>query len=336
MELIERYILEVGTYLPKDLRDDVTTELRSNLADTLENRSATDPTQPLDDLAVAILKDLGPPHQLAESYVPKPRVLFGPRLYPAFIRTMKIAIAILATLSFLSVILDFANSMSLMALGGSLISAASNILKGSLVILGIAVVVFAAIERTAEASPEKTEDWDPRTLPAVEDPDKISLGDQVTSIAFVVIGLVVLNFFRGRIVYFTMNGESGWVPLLSAAFFAQLWLLNLALILDLVVNSAVLVRHRWSWALRWANFGVNCLYVVWLFQLASGSSIIAADPAWMVRNGWSAATAAEYEELVESHFVRWVGINLKLGFWAACAGLGYSLFKLFRRMFARL
>lgn len=336
MKLFERYILEVGTYLPQDLRDDVTEELRSRLSKALADRRLTDASGSQDDLEIAVLQELGPPHQYADSFVPRPRVLFGPRLYPAFFRTLKIAIAVLVALAALGVYFDFARSQSLLSLGPSLLTAFTSVLTGSLVVVGIAVVVFALIERQTGASSETDEKWDPRTLPEAEDPDKISLGDQVSSIAFLFVALLVVNLFRDRIgAHFTFHEVSGWVPLLGPAFDAHLWLLNLALALDLLVNFIVLARWRWSWPLRIANFAVNCLYLVWLGYLVSRPPLIAADPEWMVRNGWSADAAAEYQEFIASNFALWIDRNVSFVFWAACLGLAYSLFKLVRRMFAR-
>jgi len=336
MKLFERYILEVGTYLPQDLRDDVTEELRANLSQALEDRRLTDTSASQQDLEVAVLQELGPPHQFADAYVPRPRVLFGPRLYPAFFRTLKVAIAVLVALAALGVYFDFARSQSLLSLGPSLLTAFTSILTGSLVVVGIAVVVFALIERQTDAPPQDDEEWDPRTLPEAEDPDKISLGDQVSSIAFVIVALLVVNLFRDRIgAQFAFNEESGWVPLLGPGFDAHLWLLNLALVLDLLVNFVVLARWRWSWPLRIANFTVNCLYVVWLRYLVSQPPLIAADPEWMVQNGWSAEAAAKYQEFIASHFALWIDRNVSIVFWAACLGLAYSLFKLVRRMIVR-
>jgi len=337
MELMERYLQEIGSYLPKDLRQEVADELRTNLEETLEKRLATGEGELREDVEIAFLRELGPPHQLADSYVPKPRVLFGPRLYPAFIRTMKIAIAVLVALSALGVFVDFTQSASpLLSLGRSLIEAFSTVLTGSLMVLGVAVVVFAIVERTAAAPPEAVEEWDPLTLADVEDQDKAALGDQVASIAFLVVALLVLNLFRDRIgAYVTMNEERGWIPMLGPAFDAQLWLLNLCLVLDLLVNFLVLLRWRWSTLLRWAKFGVNVCYLVWLGRLVFGPSILEVDPQWMIDHGWSAEKATEYEELTSGLLSRIIAINLKLAFLAACMGLAYSLFKLVRRMFEK-
>ena len=336
MDLIDRYIQELRTYLPRDLRDSVSAKVRTDFDRELQTRQTAeqDPTQ--QDLDAAILRELGPPHLVADAYVPSPRVLFGPRLYPPFFRTLKIAVVVLVALAALGVYLDFSSSQSLWSLGPALLSALGRLISGFLAVVGIAVLVFTMIERKTGAALDAAEEWDPRTLTDDEDLDKISLSDLVFGIAFLVVALIVVNFFRQRIgAHVTWNEESGWVPLLGPAFDRQLWLLNLALALDLLVNFTVLARWRWTWPLRIANFAVNCLYVVWLGLLTSQPPLIAADSAWMVQNGWSPAAAAEYEQFIASSFARHIERNLELGLWVACIALAYSLFKLIRRWLAR-
>lgn len=331
--LTDRYLQELETYLPKELREEVEAEVRDEIDAAVSARLGDDSELSPQAAEIDVLRDMGPPHQVADGYVPRPRVLFGPRLYPPFLRTIKIAIACLVALAAIGVYLDFARSQSLWSLGPAFLTALGSVLTGSLVVIGIAVVVFAAIERTATDSARTAEVWDPRSLADSEDPDRIALGDQISSIAFLVFALIVVNVFRDRLgAHVTWEGESGWVPLLGPAFDHHLWLLNLALALDLIVNFIVLMRWRWSWTLRWANFMVNGLYVVWLGYLVWNPPLIAADPEWMVRNGWSEAVAREYADFIDSSFARHINLNLKLGFWAACAALTYSFLKLIRRL----
>ena len=99
MNLIKLYIDEVESYLPKRVQEDVAKELLSNLEEDLEVRMASGDWSTPEEAEVALLQELGPPHELADSYLPGPRVLFGPALYPPFIRTMKIALSIFALFS---------------------------------------------------------------------------------------------------------------------------------------------------------------------------------------------------------------------------------------------
>lgn len=63
MELIERYVHEVGRRLPKKQRADVEAELRSLLMDALEARAGAAPAAgaPSEADQAAVLVEFGPP-----------------------------------------------------------------------------------------------------------------------------------------------------------------------------------------------------------------------------------------------------------------------------------
>jgi len=77
--LIERYVQEVGRNLPRNMRADVELELRSLLADSLEERESDNPEETI----VELLEELGPPAAFAANYLPQ-RHLVGPTLFPFF------------------------------------------------------------------------------------------------------------------------------------------------------------------------------------------------------------------------------------------------------------
>ena len=62
MELIERYVYEVGRHLPRKQRADIQVELKSTLVDTLEDRVEGEPSQ---DDEIQLLKEFGPPRKVA-------------------------------------------------------------------------------------------------------------------------------------------------------------------------------------------------------------------------------------------------------------------------------
>ena len=95
MDLIDRYVQEVARRLPRNQREDVARELRSSLEDSLEGRSGVPLDQVDEDTAVELLLEFGSPREAAASYQPGPRYLIGPSHYPSFLKTMKIAVAIM-------------------------------------------------------------------------------------------------------------------------------------------------------------------------------------------------------------------------------------------------
>ena len=92
MNLIDRYIAEVGKHLPRKGRTDIEAEIRSTLEDMLEERNQAS----LKDEAavIALLREYGAPAKVAASYI-GPRYLIGPRIYPTFELIVKIVMAAL-------------------------------------------------------------------------------------------------------------------------------------------------------------------------------------------------------------------------------------------------
>jgi len=81
MELIERYLQEIGRHLPANKRADILSELRSSLDDSLEARTNG---QPSEEAIVQIIKEMGAPRKVAASYYPEGQYLIGPEMFPFF------------------------------------------------------------------------------------------------------------------------------------------------------------------------------------------------------------------------------------------------------------
>ena len=77
MELIERYLQAIGRALPPAQRADILAELRSSLYDALE--SAAGGTA-VEAQAAVLIKQMGPPQQVAAAYYPAGQYLIGPAL----------------------------------------------------------------------------------------------------------------------------------------------------------------------------------------------------------------------------------------------------------------
>ena len=93
MNLIETYVYEVTRRLPEKTRDDIALELTSTIEDMLQGSSTEQEVK-------EVLSKLGDPSQLAASYRDTPMHLVGPKVYDAYIWTMKMIIpwAVLITI----------------------------------------------------------------------------------------------------------------------------------------------------------------------------------------------------------------------------------------------
>jgi hypothetical protein len=335
MKLTQRYVDEVASYLPQRLQEDVSKELQSRLEEALDDRMASGSWDSVDQAEIALLEEFGPPHQLAESYLPGPQILFGPRLYPAFISTMKISISILAAVVALGLAVDFTHMSSATEFWVSLGDSVQSLLVGSLFLLGSVVTIFAIIERTSGESPQCSEAWDPTTLGDVEDAEKVSLGEVVVGIAFLVLALVMLNVFPDRIAIWVIPSEGrGTVPILTQAFWSQLWLLNVCLGLDLALSVTLLRRKSWTPPLLWTRVVITLLYVVWYSRLIYGPPIFGLDTEPLLETDWASSAVDRLESIVQGTILPILNVLLRIGFGAAVIGFCIRVYNTTKRTLA--
>ena len=323
MDLVERYVQEVAAALPRKLREDVSKELRSTLDETLEGRLERHPEEDPEDAAVAVLKDFGPPGELASSYQPDARYLVGPTLYPAFRTTIRICLFVLVGLILLSLLTGLGGGPSqLRRLFEGLVESFDSFLTASLTLIGLVVLVFAIVERASGESRTTGRAWDPRSLPSVDDPDRVSRLRMVIKIALLTLLFYLANFTSHRLngSFLVVGDHSGWVPFLGTAFREHLGLLNLIIVLDITLGIWVLRKGRWQTLSRWLDLGTTLLFALLIFRLAFGPSLIEVDPQWMIQNGWSAETTAKYADLAQETLAPMLAIALKLGFVGTCIG----------------
>jgi hypothetical protein len=263
MELIERYVNEVGRRLPRKARTDVQAELRSALQDALEDRIEG---QPSEDDVVALLKEFGRPEKVAASYRPEHQYLIGPELYPTFVMVVGIVLIVLAAVTGVFAVLGLVIEPVDPGMAGQrLLETLGGLFQGLLSALGAVVIVFAILQRL-EVKPDQPEtDWDPRELPVVEEHDLVGRGESIAGIAFSVIFLILLNLFVDRIGLVITFGQE---PILTTIVSDNLPWLNAALLVCLALNVALLWQGRWHWYTRVINLASDLFGVYVLYRLA--------------------------------------------------------------------
>lgn len=242
MNLIDKYIAEVGKYLPRKNRADIEAEIRSTLEDMLEERSQGQ----LDDKAViALLKEYGRPRDVAESYS-GPRYLIGPRVYPIFELVTKIVLVVLFAVGLAGLGIGVARSaVTGLELLKQIGESALDMLGWMITAFGNIVLTFAILERVLPAREfDEEEEWNPADLAREPDPHKVNFGEQIVSLFFTAAFLIVLNLYPGIIGFgFMTDGEWTFIsPILSDAFFRYLPWINLLGVLEIVL-SIILLRH---------------------------------------------------------------------------------------------
>lgn len=287
MELIERYVYAIGKRLPKKQREDVKNELRSLLMDALEDRSRTSSDAFSEEEQVAVLQEFGPPAEVAARYTPKPQYLIGPRLFKTYKEVVGIVLGVTALGILISLIVNLAQGdgnvwFILRQVGHAWTSYLSSAAGG----IGSVTIVFAILERTLpdaelDSLSGRDEPWDPRSLPVLaEDHDQIQSGGIIAGICFIILALVIFNFFpeKMRIVYLTTQQETAWLPLFSTeALQAYLPLWNLAGLGLLGLNIYLLRQRRWQPVTRIVDMALTAFCMVILVRMLTGPLLVAVE-----------------------------------------------------------
>jgi hypothetical protein len=281
MNLIDQYINQVGENLPGKDREDIKAEIRSILEDTLENQSQA-AGRPVDEtMMISVLKEFGTPQKVAASYLP-PRYLIGPRLYPAFMMILKIALGITGLVMVVTTSVNIAQQASSVNSALPILTKGLTEGVGSLLsVFGNIVFIFAIVEWGMSRVKEengKDEIWDPRSLIGREDEDVFKLWERIPDIVFTLALLLVFNFYPHWIGIFLTDKITGtWVqvPFLSQDFFHYLPWLNILWLSGLALNLALLRTGKWQPWSKWFQIGLDVFTMALFIVMATGNNLIA-------------------------------------------------------------
>lgn len=211
MNQIDRYVYAVTRYLPEDIREDVSKELRGNIEDML-------PKQPTEQEINQVLLEFGSPFKLANEYNPKKRYLIGPGYYDYYISILKmvvgICIAVFAGLSMVEWVVDLPIKInhveSVIKLTTSILAAG---VEGALQAFFWVTLVFFMIERSGVEEgrmPFSKEHWKPEDLPKIpmNHKSKISRGETVFSI-FMTVLFTTFLYFQPQLIAIYIKDDNG-------------------------------------------------------------------------------------------------------------------------------
>ncbi len=271
-EWIDRYVNEVGRRLPGKQRSDVEMEMRSLIEDELDGLGHA----PEEREVLAVLAKFGPPDEIAVRYG-APNVLIGPVLLPVFRIVAGIVLAIQAAVVLFAIAVG-------VGVGGEMIDpleSLAGLAGGLLQTFGMIVLIFALVERFGDTRPEPAaKPWDPRTLPAVEDQDRVKVGETVASMVFLAVLIVLFNT-SPRWTGITHIGDGAMVvPIMADAFWAYAPWLTIVWGAELMLKAVVLLRGRWGAATRIVNIMISGAGLFILFHmLTSPEPLLAFAPA---------------------------------------------------------
>jgi len=311
MELINRYVYQVGRRLPERTRADVEQELRSLLLDALEERAGrtADFTE---EEQVAVLAEFGSPEQMADKYRPQARYVIGPKLYDLY----RLVVTVIGGAGLLTAVVSTAattagsDAPSVLSL---LLQAWTTFISVLLSGIGSATLIFAVLERLIpdeEFKLDAEEKWNPRDLPAIEPRDEIKRASLIAEIVFTALLMTALLAFGQRIGGVYYDGTWHATPsFLSAAFFSiylPLFVVRWGLT---ILQDVVLLRQgRWQLGTRISDLLLHSFDIYILGRLLSGPSVVNPEALRV-----ALATAPEGAEAL----IGLLGSGLQIGFLVA-------------------
>jgi hypothetical protein len=311
MNLLDRYMLEVRNHLPPKMRTDLEMEIRSLIEDTLEDRSQAAGREIDEDLVVEVLQAFGPPEKVAAGYLPD-KYLIGPRLYPAFTLTLRIALTVIVILALVGLGVNLGqNDGSLQSIGQTLLQAVGGLYSGVLQVLGIIVFIFAIIQWAQPNLSEKPRDWNPRKLKDVTPPNIVRPAKPITEIVVVIGILTLINFYPHLIgIYSNVNGEWVFSPVLNQAFFRYVPLINAILLVKVIENLILLRQGEWQLSTRLLSIFGSVLSITLLYLLISGPQLVVFSAETNALFGWTAEAGESLEQVLNTLLRLGLGIAL--------------------------
>lgn len=269
MNIIDRYLHEVGRFLPRKNREDILAEIRSHLSDTLDERVQGEASE--EDM-IALLKETGSPRKLASSYPDSRQYLIGPDLYPFF--QMVAGIVLAAVIG--AQLLAFGVTYWLGEEIGSYWEALGGILTSVPAALGSVVIVFMILQHFGVQPKLDDEPWDPRTLPVIDEDEAIKKGERIFGIVAGSVFVALLTVFRDKIgIYVFPAGTFYPNPVLTQ----YLGWMILSLLASIGLDIYLLWQGRWTLGSRIARIAVNGFSIAILVLLLQGHN------AWLAANG---------------------------------------------------
>ena len=283
--LTERYLAATLRGIPEKQRPDVERELRSSIADAVEDRVAAGEDRIAAETAV--LEELGNPTRLAAGMTGRPLYLIGPELFSAYRYILFLLLGIVVPIVGVVEALVEIN-------GGAGIGAALLVGIGGALTVGVHVAFwvtlsFAVVERV-DRSAWKDSDlkqlyqpWTVEHLPELPSSGAVSVGETVGEIVTLGISIGGLLYLRGWSWVTDASGDP--IPLFDPALW-DFWFpaLIAVLLLTAAFHIVKLVVGRWTIGLAIVHAVLLTAFALPFAALALNGALI--NPAFAEAVGW--------------------------------------------------
>jgi hypothetical protein len=292
MDLLERYLQAVGTYLPKSQQEDILKELGENLRAQMEDKEA-ELGRPLnEDEVAAILKKHGHPMFVAARYR-QTRHLIGSTLFPVYWLAVKIILAFVGFGYAISALVLIAQGKSILEVLGALFSYLGAVLPTFAWVTIVFAVLDIANNKTRlleKINRDANEKFDPRALPklrpASDSPDAKPISRFKTgfelfwSVAFL-LWWIRVGPIRKLALFMALGpvGLADKIPFqLGPAWENVYWLVISLTLVAIVQQIVTLIRPDWAMFYRVMRVISSAGGVVVLYLLSRGGGIFKLAP----------------------------------------------------------
>jgi hypothetical protein len=280
MELVDRYLQAIKTFLTGKNQDDILLELRESLLSQIDEKEQSLGRPPTSEEVESIIRESGPPFMVAARFGPH-RSLIGPALFPFYWLALKVLlfVALVAQLieSSIRVIVNSDTS--------ALFAIPRNLLLEAVWITGIfAVVEYALSLANVKWKPIR---WNPKSLPKLRGELKVARRSE--SIAAIIFGLAGLVWLRTLPNSIFLAGQPDLV-------FAPIWSMMyrffvLLAIAGVLRGIALLIRPHWAAFNVWSHLAMNAATLVTFYFLFHAGTWFAVSNASSNRPHWEAVVA---------------------------------------------
>ena len=283
--LTERYLAATLRGIPEKQRPDVGRELRSSIADAVEDRVASGEDRVAAETAV--LEELGNPTRLASGMTGRPLYLIGPELFLAYRYILFLLLGIVVP------IVGVVEAAIEINSGAGIVPALVTGIGGALTV-GVHVafwvtLAFAVVERVDKSTWKDadlealTQPWTVEHLPELPSSGAVTVGETVGEIVTVGISIGGLLYLRGWSWVTDASGE----PIVL--FDPALWDFWFPVLIGMLVLQALfhiikLMVGRWTIGLAIINAVLLTAFAVPFAALALTGSLI--NPAFAAEIGW--------------------------------------------------
>lgn len=259
MDMINRYLLAVQTWLPKSRREDILAELSEDIYSQIEGKETELGRNLNDEEVEAVLKRWGNPMLVAERYQPH-RQLIGPVLFPEYVRVLRWVLGI--TVSILAVI-----TLVNLATGNPLPKAYLFFPLVLFAEFGLLTFLYAVRDRFY-----RPDGWDPHSLPKITPSPSDRLSSQSVH------GLVITAFLS---VWWLIGLRFPLVIFGPFLKFAPIWQavylpILLVTLAELVRQVLALRRPEWVRFQSAARLAIGSAGLILCYLLLSAGNLV--DP----------------------------------------------------------